>query len=102
MLRAAVLMFGSLALAVGLYLCAMGAALRGGVQCVIGGSLFLLGTLFERWRYHNKNASVDGDWQPTGERFVDPATGKNVEVLYDPQSGERRYRTVGERYTRPD
>lgn len=54
----------------------------------------MLGTLFERWRYNNKNAAVDGDWQATGERFVDPATGKNMEVFYDPRSGERQYREI--------
>jgi hypothetical protein len=51
--------------------------------------------LFERWRYNNKNASSEGDWQVTGERFVDPETGKNMEVLYDPRSGERRYQEIG-------
>jgi hypothetical protein len=89
MLRMAVLIFGGLVLALGAYLCSTGMA--GGIQTLIGGAIILMGTLFERWRYNNKNASADGDWQPTGERFVDPATGKNVEVLYDPQSGERRY-----------
>ena len=93
MLRAALLIFGCLVLALGAYLCTKGAAF-GGVQTLIGGAIILLGTLFERWRYHNRNASVDGDWQPTGERFVDLETGKNVEVLYDAQSGERRYREI--------
>ena len=93
MLRAAVLIFGCLVVALGAYLCTTGLG-SGGVQTLVGGTIIVLGTLFERWRYHNRNASVDGDWQPTGERFVDPATGKNVEVLYDPESGERRYREI--------
>jgi hypothetical protein len=93
MLRRVVLIFGCMLLALGAYLCAKGAAV-GGVQTLVGGAVIVLGTLFERWRYHNKNASVDGDWQATGERFVDPETGKNVEVLYDPRSGERRYREI--------
>jgi hypothetical protein len=93
MLRTGVLIFGCLVVALGAYLCTKGAAF-GGVQTLIGGAIIVLGTLFERWRYHNRNASVDGDWQPTGERFVDPETGKNVEVLYDAQSGERRYRDI--------
>jgi hypothetical protein len=96
MLRTAVLTVGCMTLALGLYLCAKGLATAGGIQTVVGGLFFILGTLFERWRYKNKNASSDGDWQVTGERFVDPETGKNVEVLYDPQSGERRYREIGE------
>ena len=94
MLRAAVLIFGCLVLALGAYLCNKGAS--GGIQTLIGGGVLVLGTLFERWRYYNRNASADGDWQPTGERFVDPATGKNIEVLYDARSGERRYREIGD------
>jgi hypothetical protein len=93
MLRTAVLIFGCLVLALGAYLCTKGTAF-GGVQTLIGGAVIVLATLFERWRYHNRNASDGADWQPTGERFVDPETGKNVEVLYDPQSGERRYRPI--------
>lgn len=30
-------------------------------------------------------------WQRTGERFVDDATGKTVEVFYDPKPGDRQY-----------
>ena len=91
MLRTGVLILGCLVMALGAYLCSR-APPFGGIPTLIGGAIIVLGTLFERWRYNNKNASLDGDWQPTGERFVDPATGKKVEVLYDPQSGERQYR----------
>ena len=94
MLRTAVLIFGFGVLALGGYLCTLGVR-SGGIQVLVGGAIFVLGTLFERWRYNNKNASVDGDWQATGERFVDPETGKNMEVLYDPRSGERRYQEIG-------
>ena len=94
MLRTAVLLFGLGALALGAYLCTLGVA-HGGIQVLVGGAIFVIGTLFERWRYNNKSASSEGDWQVTGERFVDPETGKNMEVLYDPGSGERRYREIG-------
>lgn len=93
MLRTAVLLFGLGALALGAYLCTLGVA-HGGIQVLVGGAIFVIGTLFERWRYNNKNASAGGDWQVTGERFVDPETGKNMEVLYDPRSGERRYQEI--------
>lgn len=93
MLRTAVLIFGCLVLLLGAYLCTLGPA-AGGIQTLIGGAIFVLGTLFERWRYNNKNASMDADWEATGERFVDPATGKNMQVFYDPRSGERQYREI--------
>lgn len=102
MLRTAVLIFGLAAMALGVYLCATTGWRFGGIQTLFGGSLFVLGTLFERWRYKNRNAQADGNWQPTGERFVDPGTGQDVEVLYDPVSGERRYKTTSEGYNRPD
>ena len=33
----------------------------------------------------------EGSWRATGEKFVDPETGKLVSVWFDPASGERRY-----------
>lgn len=93
MLRTAVLIFGCGVLLLGAYLCTLGAGF-GGIQTLIAGAIVVLGTLFERWRYKNRNASLDADWQTTGERFVDPETGKNMEVLYDPRSGERKYREI--------
>lgn len=93
MLRTAILVFACLAIGLGAYLCAQGFAGRGGIQTFTGGTVILLGTLFERWRYRNRNVTASrGDWQPTGERFVDPGTGEKMEVLYDPESGERLYR----------
>jgi len=93
-LRTAVLIFGCLVLLVGAFLCTQGVG-YGGIQVLIVGAIFVLGTLFERWRYNNKNAPADADWQVTGERFVDPESGKVMEVLYDPRSGERRYQEIG-------
>ena len=46
---------------------------------------------FERWRYDKPPASAGGNWQVTGEKFVDPESGRVTEVLYDPDTGERRY-----------
>jgi hypothetical protein len=39
---------------------------------------------------------LSGDWRPTGEKFVDPETGKPVEVWFEPKTGERRYVDVSE------
>jgi hypothetical protein len=48
---------------------------------------------FERWTY--TKPPVDGpQWQKTGEQFIDPASGQAMEVLYDPQTGERQYRPI--------
>jgi hypothetical protein len=93
-LRAAVLILSCLLVAAGAYLCTLGQHAGGGIQLLGSGVVILLGTLFERWRYRNKHAATDGDWQRTGERFVDPQSGKQIEVLYDAASGERRYREV--------
>lgn len=40
---------------------------------------------------------LSGGWRPTGEKFIDPASGKPVEVWFDPATGERKYVDVGEK-----
>jgi hypothetical protein len=94
-LRTFVLIFGCALTALGAFLCLKGGIAFGGVPPLVAGVVILLGTVFERWRYNNREASGGGNWQATGERFVDPESGKEVEVLYDPDSGERKYRDLG-------
>jgi len=60
-----------------------------GVQCILGGALVAGGLLIERWRYELPEHRAL--WQRTGEAFLDPSTGERVEVLYDPQTGHRKY-----------
>ncbi|HET6277043.1 MAG TPA: hypothetical protein VFE16_14030 [Candidatus Cybelea sp.] len=78
-----------------------------GVACIVGavflaqqiwflalelgvfGALVLIGTFFEG-RYRGRRATGSG-WQSTSERFVDPTSGKLVEVRYNPRTGERAY-----------
>jgi hypothetical protein len=48
----------------------------------------------ERKRYRAQVNRVQGYWQPTGERFVDPATERLMEVFYNKATGERDYREV--------
>jgi hypothetical protein len=85
-----------------LLLCAAALALLGATLIVHGAlgagwyalgfsALIVIGTVFERWRYRPGSAPAGADWQPTGERFEDPQTGKTVQVFYDPRSGQRRY-----------
>ena len=90
MLRTALLVFaGALAL-FGVLLLARG-QLGAGAYALGAGGLLVLGTAFERWRYRPSDAPRGAHWQPTGERFQDPQTGSNVQVFYDPASGQRRY-----------
>lgn len=78
-----------------------------GVACIVGavflahqlwflalelgvfGALVLIGTFFEG-RYRGRRAGGSG-WQDTSERFVDPTSGKLIEVRYNPRTGERAY-----------
>ena len=51
-----------------------------------------VGTLGERVLYKPLLLEKPGPgWVRTTERFVDPDTGKTVDVFYDPRSGERQY-----------
>ena len=94
MLRAAVLLFATVLTAIGVVLFLKGVTVPG-IQAGGIGILLILGTLFERWRYRGEEGRSDDPggrrWQSTGERFTDPTTGKIVEVMYDPATGERRY-----------
>jgi uncharacterized protein (DUF58 family) len=60
-------------------------------------AVLLLALLFERWRYRPRVDRRRGRWQRTGERFVDPTTDRSVEVLYNPDTGERDYVEVEHR-----
>jgi hypothetical protein len=90
MLRAALLVFaGAVALA-GAFLIFQGRP-GPGAYALGCGVLIGLGTLFERWRYRANDTPPGAGWEPTGERFEDPESGKPVQVFYNRQSGERRY-----------
>ena len=57
--------------------------------------LVLAGLLFENFRYRRLTRQAPGaDFKPTGERFIDPESGKLVEVYGDPATGARRYVAV--------
>jgi hypothetical protein len=57
---------------------------------IVIGALIVISLVFEG-RYRAAQTAA-GPWQSTGEKFIDPGTGRMVEVDYDPQTGERRYR----------
>ncbi len=89
MLRRVLLVIASIIAASGAALLVVG-VVGPGIEALLAGGVVVAGIIFER-RYGNNQRLADARWQPTGERFSDPTTGKEVEVLYDPQSGERRY-----------
>ena len=90
MLRTVVIGAAAILTCVGIGLIACGVHAPGWQALAIG-VIVLVGTLFERWRYRHIEESPKGDWQPTGEQFIDPSTGDPVEVMFDPRTGERRY-----------
>jgi len=90
MLRTALLVFaGALVLTGGVLL--LDDAPRPGAYALGVGLLIVIGTVFERWRYRAHDVRPGAGWEPTGERFEDPQSGKTLRVFYDPRSGERRY-----------
>lgn len=57
------------------------------------GGVVILGTAFERTLYKplRTRSPLGPGWTRTKERFIDPETGKTVEVFYNATSGERQY-----------
>jgi hypothetical protein len=52
---------------------------------LIAGGVITVGTLLERVFYKPLLRSSPGaGWQKTGERFIDPDSGKMVDVFYNP------------------
>ncbi|MBV8665114.1 MAG: hypothetical protein JO269_01395 [Burkholderiaceae bacterium] len=88
MLRLALLVFAALLSVAGLFCLSSGYG--HGLPMTVWGVILLLAVLFERWRYQQSH-NANGAWQETGERFIDPESGRLTKVLYDPHSGERRY-----------
>jgi hypothetical protein len=70
------------------------AGMRIGIAVTLVNSIVLvLAVIFERFRYKPLLDSVPegGDWTESGERFVDPTTGRLVRVMFSPSTGERLY-----------
>jgi hypothetical protein len=78
-----------------------GTWLAGSTACIpllAWSSLVLLALLLERWRYRPKpslaSSADEQHWQATGERFVDPDSGRLMQVYFHAKTGERRYEFV--------
>jgi hypothetical protein len=50
----------------------------------------ILTTTFVERRYRGAKSAA-ATWPDTGERFIDPTTGRLTQVRYNPQTGERAY-----------
>jgi hypothetical protein len=68
-----------------------------GVELLVSGAVVVASVLFER-RYRTR-VRTGSEWQLTGERFIDPSTGKLMQVRYNPQTGERSYEESGSKNT---
>ena len=79
-------MLGAAALA--LAGCSLDVVLRPAVP----GAVLLTALYVEQWRYKPLSTRAPGPgWVATGERFVDPESGRLVTVFYKAATGERRY-----------
>ncbi len=89
-------------LALGVVAAAAGAALlilpvwAPGLWLLAFGAVVIVSTVMEVWRYRPRGPAPGARWERTGERFEDPTTGERMEVLFDRESGERRYVRQGE------
>ncbi len=87
--------YGVLCLIVAGILLAVHATIVLVIYLAVNGLLIVGGILFERRGYRARIDRTRGKWQPTGERFMDPTTGRIVEVYFNQQTGERDYREPG-------
>ena len=89
MLRTFLLVVGVVLFVVGL-----GARLAGSpaaTPSAVLGAVLVLALLLERWRYRSPMPAAGGEWVRTEERFIDPESGRPMNVLFNPRTGERRY-----------
>jgi len=89
MLRIILIVAGLCVLAFGLFVARFSSI--GAMPWLIFGGALLLGTLFEGGYRPRVRSSADS-FEPTGEKFIDPGTGKLVDVVYNPKTGEREYK----------
>jgi hypothetical protein len=95
-LRASLFVLGVLTLAGAVAVAGAGCALGLTLRLALPGLLLIGALLIERWRYKRLTADRPGPgWVVSGERFVDPETGRHVTVYVLPATGERRYVSNG-------
>lgn len=91
-MRTILLAWGLVCLLIAVALVAWGAApLILIAYLLANGAGVIAAVLLERRGYRPKVDRSRGQWELTGERFVDPSSGHLIEVLYNPQTGQRDY-----------
>jgi hypothetical protein len=94
-LRPILTIAGILAVVGAVLLVMCGAPFPSVIWLAVLGIVILLGVVFERAHYKALSADSPGEgFEPTPERFVDPETGKLVQVHVNPATGERAYVVV--------
>ena len=92
MLRIGLFLLGLAALVAGLAFIASGGPLPVVIWLLGFGLVLTLGVAYERVHYKSLAALRPGHgWERTEERFIDPATGKQVTVYFRAADGERMY-----------
>jgi hypothetical protein len=92
MLRIGLFLLGLAALFAGLVFIVSGGPLPVVIWLLGFGLVLTLGVAYERVHYKSLAASRPGPgWERTEERFIDPATGKQVTVYFRTTDGERMY-----------
>ncbi|HEY1259504.1 MAG TPA: hypothetical protein VGF34_09645 [Stellaceae bacterium] len=92
MLRAALLVFGVALTGAGFVTALVGCGLGIALRLALPGVVLVGALIVERWRYRRLGKHDPGPgWIATDERFIDPETGRLVEVWWRPETGERRY-----------
>ena len=95
-LRRWLVALGVLVLALAVVLLALGWIVPLAVELIVGSLVLVAALLFERRGYHPDVDRTRGEWQATGERFVDPTSGHLIEVRFDPTTGQRDYVDLGQ------
>ncbi len=92
MLRAALILGSVLALTITGGMIATGHAAPGLGVAAFWALLLVVGILFERRHYKRVlDAPPGADWVATSERFIDPETGAELLVYFNPKTGGRAY-----------
>ena len=62
------------------------------IYLALYGAILIGSILFERHRYQPRLDQTRGQWQITEERFVDPTTGRMMDVYFNAETWQRDYR----------